>query len=54
MTPYFKSILAFMFIFVIVGIMFDGLNTPTGTGVTIFISILVAIAVWLISTRIKR
>lgn len=51
MSSYFKAILAYMFVFSIAGIMFDGLNTGKGARMTIILSTLAAAIVWFMSSR---
>lgn len=53
MTPYFKALLAFMFVFSIAGIMFDGLRSSQGAVVTMLLSGGAALALWFLSTRNK-
>lgn len=54
MSPYFKALLVYMFVFSIAGIMFDGLDTGTGAGITVLLSTLAAAIVWFLSSRATK
>lgn len=46
MSRYFFSLLVFMFVFCIGGIMFNGFDTKDGTATTILISLLIGFAAY--------